>query len=145
MAACIVLLLCLGSSMALPSNRRQLAYGDYHDDIFREDAVFLSPEDRQARQSSGLDLEFPQIDESFAGPEFQRQERDGGSHGAPHGRRTGRRNGRVRQQNQRQQHQQTFREPDFEEVRGGRQSGATGQALGVLSNPPTQDGSYNFK
>jgi hypothetical protein len=111
MAACIVLLLCLGSSMALPSSRRQLAYGHYDDDdIFREDAVFLSPADRQARQSSGLDLEFPQLDESFAGPEFQRQERDGGSHGAPHGRRTGRRNGRVRQQqqqNQRQQHQQT--------------------------------------
>ena len=134
--------------MSLPSNRGQLAYGDYDDDIFREDAVFLSSADRKARQSSGLDLEFPQLDESFAGPEFQRQERDGVSHGAAHGRRTGRGNGRVRQQqqhNQRQQPLQTFREPDFQEVRGGRQTGATGQALGVISNPPTEDGSYNFK
>ena len=138
----------------MPASRRQLAYDDYDEDLFREEAVFLSPADRQARQLPDLSLEFPQLDESFAGPDVQRRERDGGSHGQPHSRRSGSRNGRLRQQqnqrqqpeqNQRQQPQQNFREQVFQEVRGGRQSGATGQALGVLNNPPTEDGSYNFK
>merc|ERR1711881_81030 len=31
-----------------------------------------------------------------------------------------------------------------QEQRRGRQSGATGVALGVLSNPPSSDGNYNF-
>ena len=148
MAAFIRLVLCLGTSFALPSNRQQLSYDYYDDDSFREEAVFLTPADRQARHSSDLSLEFPQRDESFAGPEVQRAERDGGSHGSAHGRRGGRRNNRLQQQqqqNQKQNNQQNFREEDFQEERGGRQSGATGPALGVLSNPPTEDGSYNFK
>ena len=150
MASYTVLLLCTGTSLSLPSSRRQLASDQ---DLFREDAVFLSPTDRQARQSLGLDLEFPQLDESFNGPDFQRQERDGGSHGSAHGRRTGRRNGAPRQenlrqqpqQNRRQQSEENFEDPEQQEVRGGRQTGATGQALGVLNNTPTADGSYDFK
>jgi len=31
-----------------------------------------------------------------------------------------------------------------QEQRGGRQTGGTGVALGVLSNPPSSDGNYNF-
>jgi len=147
MAAFIPLVFCLGTSFALPSNRQQLSYDYYDDDSFREEAVFLTPADRQARHSSDLSLEFPQLDESFSGPDVLRTERDGGSHGSAHGRRGGRRNNRLQQQqqqNQRQNNQQSFREEDLQEDRGGRQSGATGPALGVLSNPPTEDGSYNF-
>merc|ERR1711874_430239 len=57
----------------------------------------------------------------------------GGHHGQ---RRTGRQGGRLRQQ-QRQDRR-------FQEERGGRQTGGTGLALGVVNNTPTQDGSYNF-
>jgi hypothetical protein len=141
MAVCIVLLLCLGSCLALP-------HGHYD-----EEAVFLIPADRQA----DLGLAFPQLGESFAGPELIRRERDGGSHHMAHGRgRSGRQNGRLRQQprqnrrqrpqqNQRRPPQQSFRKRTFQELRGGRQSGATGLALGVVNNTPTQDGSFNFK
>ena len=94
---------------------RSLDYSD--EDLFRED-----------------------LGDSFAGPEVQRRERDGGSHGQAIGRRSGRRNGQLRQQPQ-----QIQRETEFEEVRGGRQSGGTGLALGLLNSPPTEDGSYNFK
>ena len=97
------------------------------------------------------------LGQSDAGPELNRRERDGGSHHMAHGRRrSGRQNGRLRQQprqnrrqrpqqNQRRPPQQSFRKKAFQEVRGGRQSGATGLALGVVNNTPTQDGSYNFK
>ena len=117
MARCLFLLMCLSSSSlslpAMPS--RSLDYSD--EDLFRED-----------------------LGDSFAGPEVQRRERDGGSHGQAIGRRSGRRNGQLRQQPQ-----QIQRETEFEEVRGGRQSGGTGLALGLLNSPPTEDGSYNFK
>ena len=64
MAVCIVLLLCLSSSLASP-------LGDYD-----EEAVFPTPADRQA----GLALVFPQLGQSDAGPQLNRRERDGGSH-----------------------------------------------------------------
>ena len=32
-----------------------------------------------------------------------------------------------------------------QQQRRGKQTGATGVALGVLSSPPSQDGNYNFK
>merc|ERR1712032_1704158 len=39
---------------------------------------------------------------------------------------------------------QNFEEPDFvDEDRQGRQSGDIGVALGVLNNPPREDGAYN--
>jgi len=34
---------------------------------------------------------------------------------------------------------------DAQAPRGGRQSGAVAQALGVLNNPPNANGDYNFK
>ena len=124
MALCYILLMCLSSSLSFPS--RSLDYSD--EDLFQAD----------------LSLQFPQLGDSFAGPEVQRTERDGGSHGQAHGqshgRRSGRRNGQLRQQPQ-----QNTREEEFQESRGGRQSGATGPALGVLNSPPSEDGSYNFK
>merc|ERR1711892_1124387 len=100
MAAFIALVLCLGSSLALPSHRHQLSFDYYDDDSFRED-------DRQARHLSDLSPEFPQRDESFSGPEVLRAERDGGSHGSAHGRRGGRRNNRLQQQQQQQNQRQT--------------------------------------
>merc|ERR1711892_863530 len=110
MATFAPLVLCLGSSLALPSHRHQLSYDYYDDDSFRED-------DRQARQSSDLSLEFPQRDESFSGPDVLRAERDGASHGSAHGRRGGRRNNRLQQQqqqNQKQNNQQNFREENLQ-------------------------------
>ena len=68
-------------------------------------------------------------------------------------RRQGRENsfgqGNRRQQNRRSGQQQQFEESqDFnfeQDGRQGRQSGDVGLALGVLNNPPREDGSYNFK
>ena len=142
-----LLMLCVSISSGLPA-KRQLAYGD-----FTEEAVFLTPADREQSQENNFLLEFPQLDESFAGPELVRGERDGGGHHMAHhgGRRRGGRQNRPRQnrrqrpqQNQRRG-QQVFRNQPVQEVRGGRQSGGTGLALGVVNNTPTQDGSYNFK
>merc|ERR1719153_1034577 len=84
---------------------------------------------RQARQMSDFSLEFPQLSDSLAGPEVHRQERDGGAHVHGHGG-----GGRSGVRNQRQ----------HQEERGERQAGGTGVAPGGLSNPPTEDGSYNF-
>ena len=119
MATYPVLAMCVSSSLSLPAS---LHYPD--EDLFRED----------------ISLQFTQLDQSFDGPEVFRQERDGGSHGSDHRRRSGRRDGRNRQQVQQIQGEQVFQED-----RGGRQSGPTGLALGVLNSPPTEDGSYNFK
>ena len=111
MATYLVLAMCLSSSLSLPASL------DYPgENLFRED----------------ISLQFPQLDESLAGPEVFRQERDGGSHGSDHRRRSGPRNGQNRQQAQQVQGEQVFKED-----RGGRQSGATGLALGVLNSPPT--------
>ena len=143
-----LLILCLSSVSALPA-KRQLAYGD-----FTEEEVFLTPADREQIQENNFLLEFPQLEESLAGPELVRGERDGGSHHMGHhgGRRRGGRQNRRQQQNRRQRPQQSqrrtqqvFREQGVQEDRRGRQSGATGLALGVVNNTPTQDGSYDFK
>lgn len=79
-------------------------------------------------------------------PALTRHARDGGSHGAHGGRRRGRGGrgggrgaGRVEQRRPAAEFRQE------EEERRGRQSGGTGLALGVLNNPPREDGSYNFK
>ena len=144
-----LLILCLGSVSSLPA-KRQLAYGD-----FTEEEVFLTPADREEIQENNFLFEFPQLEESFAGPDLVRGERDGGSHHHPMhqgGRRRGGRQNRRLQQNRRQRPQQNqrrtqqvFREQGVQEDRRGRQSGATGLALGVVNNTPTQDGSYDFK
>jgi len=147
MAASIFLIISIGYSLALPTGKRDLGFEEVDED--------------NALQSFSDDLsfEFPQLDESFSIPELQRQERDGGfhRHDMTHSQQGERRNGRLRQQqrqSRRQQQQpqqrrrpkQNFQEPErrFQEVRGGRQSGATGLALGVVNNTPTRDGSYDF-
>ena len=121
--------------------------------LFSDDDYFteLTSGDRQARE---LSLDFPQLDEGFETPALNRRERDGGSHG---GHRAGRggfgqqRPGRNQRQQRgqggrRQGRGQNFQEPDFvDEDRQGRQSGDVGVALGVLNNPPREDGAYNFK
>ena len=40
-----------------------------------------------------------------------------------------------------------YQEPSFQsqQHRQGKQTGAVGVALGVLSSPPSSDGNYNFK
>ena len=148
MATGAFLFISFGCSLALPAGKRDIGLGE----VAKDNALQLFTDD--------LSFEFPQLDESVSIPELQRQERDGGfhRHDMTHSRQRGRRNGRLRQQqrqSRRQQQQpqqrrrpkQSFQEPEqrFQEVRGGRQSGATGLALGVVNNTPTRDGSYDFK
>ena len=59
------------------------------------------------------------------------------------GRQQGQGRNNRRQQN-RNQEQFDNRDQEFDQ-RQGRQSGDIGLALGVLNNPPREDGSYNFK
>merc|ERR1711913_219813 len=146
---------------------RQVAPNSYTealDDTFVEEAIYLTPADRDARgtdidsweysddeiddagETSNVDLEnFELIDESLPLEENERAERDGahGSHG-PHGpARHSARNSRRFQQQQVPE-EQDFRQPLPQEQRGGRQTGQVGAALGVLSNPPSAKGDYNF-
>ena len=120
--------------------------------LFTDDDYFteLTSDDRQAPE---LSLDFPQLDEGFETPALRRRERDGGNHGGHNRGRAGRggfnqrQGGNRRQQGGRRQGRgQNFEEPDFvDEERQGRQSGDVGVALGVLNNPPREDGAYNFK
>ena len=105
---------------------------------FREDGFVLSPADRQEADQAELDFDFPQF-EDYNSPPLQRRERDGGFHSGG-GRRSGR---QGRRQNRRGQGQ-TRRQQEFPDQRQGRQTGGLGVALGVLNNPPTGDGAYNF-
>ena len=63
-----------------------------------------------------------------------RHERDG-AHG--HARNSEARQGRRQQE--------SFNAPAPVEPRGGRQTGGTAPALGLLNNPPNENGDYNFK
>jgi len=120
-------------------------------DEFVEDAISYTPQERDARQ---VGLVLPQLDdydedsifEELDAPEEVRAERDGGAHGQGHGaggHRQGRRGGRRNRPQQQQVVQDDF-EAVFDEPRGGRQTGGIAPALGVLNNPPSEDGSYNF-
>merc|ERR1712032_1318483 len=129
-------------TLSAPVLARNL-YND--DDYFTE----LTSGDRQARE---LGLNFPQLDESFESPAHTRRERDGGFHGGNHrggrggfGQHEPERQGRQGGNRRRGGRRQNFEEPDFvDEYRQGRQSGDIGVALGVLNNPPREDGAYNF-
>ena len=117
--------------------------------LFSDDDYFTdyapAPADRRARD---LDFDFPQLDESFETAAHQRRERDGGFHGASHRAGRGQQGIGGRRQGQggrRSGRGQRLQESDFEEERQGRQTGEVGLALGVLNNPPREDGSYNFK
>merc|ERR1712180_360437 len=109
---------------------------------FFEEALSLTPADREARE---VELTLPQLDDEYfyddGAVEVVRHERDGlGGHGHNGGHRQGR-----RQQQQRPRQQQNFQVPAAaEEPRAGRQTGGTGLALGLLNNPPNENGDYNF-
>jgi len=114
--------------------------GDYNSEssdldsgLWREEAVFLTPQDREK--------------------ESTRVERDGGFHGHGGGHSSSRRRSGRRQQEsagRRQRPQEDFQEerrapaPVAQEERRGRQSGGLGLALGILNNPADADGNYNF-
>jgi len=140
----------------VPRAARQVDIATYDDsnldDVFVEEAVFLTPEDREQRESKSLSAIIPQLndfgytDESLVEEENERPERDGahGSHGSS--RHSSNRNSRRFQQSQQVPQEQDFRQPapPAQEQRGGRQTGQIGSALGVLSNPPSSNGDYNF-
>ncbi|XP_023335297.1 larval cuticle protein LCP-22 [Eurytemora carolleeae] len=103
-------------------------------DEFLEEAINLSPADREERQ---VELTLPQQDDFFTEVDLNenlRHERDG-VHGHQNG---GRRGGR------RQQDSFSAPAPAPVEPRGGRQTGGTAPALGLLNNPPNENGDYNF-
>jgi len=156
----LTLLLLVPYSLALPQYRQnfdnfpsypELENINADNEEFVEDAVSYTPQDRDARQ---VDLVLPQLDdynnyddaifEEVEAPVETRAERDGGAHGGNHGRQGRRQGGRRNNRPQQQQVAQDDFEPIFDEPRGGRQTGGTAPALGVLNNPPAEDGSYNF-
>lgn len=120
------------------------------DDTFIEEALFLTPEDREEREFTPRFEDWAEEESELEGEvEALRPERDmlGGHHGAGHHgaehhgeehmedhqkrpvgrRREGRREGRRMQ-----------------EQRAGRQTGGTGLAVGLLNSGPGLDGNYNF-
>ena len=128
------------------------SYTDALDDVFVEEAVYLTPKDRDQRaieidnsELSNVDFDnFEYNDESLVEVENERPERDGahGSHGSV---RHSPRNSRRFQQSEQVPQEQDFSQSPAQEQRGGRQTGQIGSALGVLSNPPSSKGDYNFK
>ena len=110
---------------------------------FKEAGFVSRPADRQTE----LGFDFPQFEDyqsDYQSPALQRRERDGAFH-SHQGRRAGRtRQGRLGggRQGQGNRRGQQASVPD---QRQGRQTGDVGLALGVLNNPPREDGSYNFK
>merc|ERR1711892_943707 len=127
------------------------SYTDSLDDVFVEEAVYLTPEDRDQRAIEIDDSELSDTDydnyeyndETLVEEENERPERDGahGSHGSiQHSTRNSRRFQQADQISQ----EQDFRQAPAQDQRGGRQTGQIGVALGVLSNPPSAKGDYNF-
>ena len=147
--------------------------GEHLDDTFVEEAIFLTPEAREARAleeeaAPGETRSFDELDafrlfeddESVDGTDNARAERDGGHHGGAHhgAHRSGR--GRaaaaapvpVFNEEEEYDSYDSYDSYDYEEEaaprqqqRRGKQTGAVGVALGVLSSPPNSDGNYNFK
>jgi len=110
------------------------------DDTFIEEALFLSPEDREEREYSSRFEEWAEEETNEDDIAVVRPERDGlgGHHGAHHGDHEEMIRGGRRQPEARQDFRQD------QELRGGRQTGAIAPALGLLSNPPNSNGDYNF-
>jgi len=124
------------------------------DDEFIEEALFLSPEDRDPRDvevgSSFEDWAEEEAEEEGEIVEVARAERDGlgGHHGVHHRaghnmpeRQVVRRRGGRRQQGAGGERQQV---EERQRPREAKQTGDIGPAFGVLSNPPNQEGDYNF-
>merc|ERR1712055_6961 len=140
----------------IPRAARQVevnSYTDNIDDVFVEEALYLTPADREQRAIENIDSEISDYqldnfdfsdDESLIDEENERLERDGahGSHGSRH--LSPNRNSRRFQQSLQLPEEQDFRQQAPQEQRGGRQTGQIGAALGVLSNPPSPKGDYNF-
>jgi len=112
---------------------------------FTEDAIYLAPSDRAVRQVEfAPEVVLPQLEDDYfydeAPVEAVRPERDGlGGHRHGGNHRSG------RQGRRQQQVAQNFDVPaPAQENRGGRQTGGTAPAFGVLNNPPNENGDYNF-
>ena len=148
----------LAETENIPRAARQVepsSYTETLDDVFVEEAVYLTPADREQRalDNDGDEFysdesdNFDYDDESLVEEENERLERDGahGSHAS--GRHSANRSSRRFQQSQQAPQEENFRQPPppAQEQRGGRQTGQIGSALGVLSNPPSANGDYNFK
>jgi len=141
------------------------------EDLFIEEAVYLTPEARDARAAAldqlnddpvavgdvfGDDIFFPKEEtEDYNLEEHVRDERDGahGHHRGGH-RASRQRGGRVApppapvvneyEDNYDYDYPEEQQRSQPQEQRRGKQTGATGVALGVLSSPSDQDGNYNF-
>jgi len=140
----------------LEDHRRDPRETEQLEDEFVEEAVFLTPEDREQR---ALEVLFEDDDQADYEESYKRIERDGG-HGHHHA--ASQRGGRHRSEPAAVEPEYEEYEEDYEsydyndynddyvepqparQQRRGKQSGATGVALGVLSNPPSSDGNYNF-
>ena len=136
----------------LEDHRRDPRETEQLEDEFVEEAVFLTPEDREQK---ALEVLFEEDSQADYDETYKRIERDGG-HGHHHA--ASQRGGRHRSQPA--EVEPEYSDDDYEsydyndynddyvapqQQRRGKQSGATGVALGVLSNPPSSDGNYNFK
>ena len=158
-----------------PRDARQAdaeSYNDNNEDLFIEEAVYLTPEAREARAAAldGLSEEPAAVGDVFGDDiffndeteqddeEYAREERDGahGHHRGSHRGSSSRRGGRVAPApapvvNEYDNYDYDYQEEEApqrsqpQQQRRGKQTGATGVALGVLSSPSDQDGNYNFK
>ena len=140
----------------LEDHRRDARETEQLEDHFVEEAVFLTPEDREQKAlEDGLESLF----EEEAGQEesYTRIERDG-AHGHHHAgsQRGGRHNSQPAEPEYEEEDYDSYDYNDYndyvepappsrQQQRRGKQTGATGVALGVLSNPPSSEGNYNFK
>jgi len=161
-----------------PRDARQAdaeSYNANDENLFIEEAVYLTPEAREARAAvlgeqseEPADVAVGEVfgDDIFFNDEtqddeeevqYKRAERDGahGHHRGSH-RSSGQRGGRVApppapvvneyddnyDYDYEEEPQRSQPQPQLQ--RRGKQTGATGVALGVLSSPSDQDGNYNF-
>ena len=115
------------------------------DDDFIEEALFLSPEDRDARDvetGSFEDWAQEEAEEDGEIVEVARAERDGlgGHHGAHHraGHDMPEQRQVVRRRGSRRQQKDSGDQERRQRPREDRQTGDTGPAFGVLSSPPNQ-------
>jgi len=162
-----------------PRDARQADTEKYEEDndngdLFIEEAVYLTPEAREARAAVlgelseaepadvavgdvfGDDIFFNEEYDYNTKEEYKREERDGahGHHRGGH-RGSNQRGGRVAPPpapvvNEYDNYDYDYQEEEVpqrsqpQQQRRGKQTGATGVALGVLSSPSDQDGNYNF-
>ena len=126
------------------------------EDEFVEEAVFLTPADREQKALEESDLHSLFEDSGLADYDqsYKRTERDGGHHGHHQAGSHRSQPAQVEAEYEDEEdYSYDYNYNDYvepqpagrQQQRRGKQSGATGVALGVLSNPPSSDGNYNFK